>query len=290
MNDLVWPELVLHVLAHLEATAHLPSSLYDPDYVQAARLQLGPIESRALGQDLTALAPQLVNHELLSQVQLLVRLHPSLASAQGAAAFELCELDDPNESDLGIRDLLLAHCALPAELLRCATLLEAEAFLRWPLPELATIQARLDQGLPAFWSLAPRLRHSRVRPLRVLGYRGRVFSDEIWVGIPNANQGPSLAHVLCQAAHEATVLEVAERARFDRVRLTEREVEHVALALLARRARDGALAFEHGEWLRTLTPKAGEWASGAELPLGLQGWLERLVHTPLGLEALERRP
>lgn len=290
MNDLDWAELVLHVLAHLAATAHLPSSVHDPSYVEASRRQLGPVQARALGQDLVVLGSRLVAHEVLSQVQLLTRLHPSLDCALRASSLELHALTDSASADLTIRDQLLSTCAIPAELLRCAALLEAEVFARWPLPDLELVQQRIEGSIADFWLIAPRLRRSRVRPLRVLGYRGRGFHDEIWIGIPDQDRGPSLVHVLCQAAHEATVLEVGERALHDQVSLTEREVEHVAVALLARRARGSPLLSVHREWLRLWDPETASWASGDELPGALRGWLERLVHTPFGLDPLERRP
>jgi hypothetical protein len=303
VNDLVWPELVLHVLAHLECTAHLPSSLYDPHYVVQARRQLGPPEARALDRDLAILAEMLDTHERLSQVQQLVLLHQSLESALEASTLELASLGARSGADLQLRDRLLRDCPVAAELLRCAALLEAETFVQWPLPERDPIQSQLDRAMPDFWSVAPWLRRVRVRPLRVLGYRGRAFPDEIWVGIPARDMSPalvhdspheakrpSLAHVSCQAAHEATVLEVAQRATADHVNISEREVEQVAVALLSRRAQSSKLASIHVEWLQTWAPEVQAWASGEGLSAALVEWLQHLIDTPFALDSVERRP
>lgn len=290
MNDVLWPELVLHVLAHIESTAHLPSSLYDRHYVEESRRHLGPPDTRALGQDLVALAAVLDSHERLSQVQRLVRLHPSLECALDASRLDLASLGSSSGVDLQLQDQLLRDCAVAAELLRCAALLEAETFLRWPLPAMEPIQSQLDRAMPDVWFVAPWLRRVRVRPLRVLGHRGRAFIDEIWVGIPNQDTGPSLAHVSCQAAHEATVLEVAERAQLDRISLSEREVEQVAVALLSRRAQPSRFSSVHAEWLRSWTPEIQAWARGDQLGQALGEWLHYLVRTPVALDPLERGP
>lgn len=277
MNDLVWPELVFHVLAHLEDTAHLPSSLFSQAYVDLAKAQLGPTSSRALGKDLMVLSSQLTKHEQLSRVQLIARLHPSLASAVRTARFDLASLHADGNADLGIRDQLIRHCAIEAELLRCAALLEAEAFLRWPLPNLQAAAAAIEGQLPLFLAVAPWLRGLRVRPLRVLGLRGRVFGDEIWVGIPNPSAEPSLNHVLCQAGHEATVVEVGARSHANQRDFTERETEQIAVALFARRASKSSIAPYHQEWLSHWTPEVQAWAQATGLSaacLAFVDWMQ----------------
>ncbi|MGE5788965.1 MAG: hypothetical protein ACM3ZE_30530 [Myxococcales bacterium] len=279
MSDMIWPELVFHVLAHLEDTAHLPSSLFDRAYVEMAKAQLGPVSGRALGKDLMVLSAQLTSHERLSRVQLIARLHPDLASAVRTARFDLSSLHGDGNTDLRVRDQLIRHCALEAELLRCAALLEADHFLRWPLPDLDAVARELEREIQHFLPVAPWLRSMRVRPLRVLGPRGRAFGDEIWVGIPNLTSHPSMAHVLCQAAHEATVVEVDARSHANQRTFSEREVEQIAVALFARRASNSNLAVSHRDWLSRWSPEVQTWAAARGLSdpcLAFLNWMEPL--------------
>lgn len=280
-RDLLWPELVLHVLAHLEATAALPSTLYSAVYVQAARSQLGPIEARALGMDVGVLSSQLTTHGELSRVQLLTRLHPCLASALHLAAMPLAEFEMGAHCDLLIRDALLNDCPVAAELLRCAALLEASAFLRWPLPDIVELQAGVSQLLPQYWSIAPLLRTLPVHHLRVLGQRGRAWPDQIWIGIPDINEGPSLSSILWQAAHEATVLEVAARARQAPFQLSERAVEQIAVALMARRAKTCTSASGHDKWLSQLSSEVRDWTNPDVLPGEHRHWLDAIAFESL---------
>ncbi len=263
--ELTWPELVLHVLAHLEATAELPSSVYSECYVRAARQRLGPVSERELGRDLALLVAQLNRHAELAQVQLLTRLHPTLADARNNAHRELCSLGDASNTNLEIRDTLLATVPIQAELLRCSALLEAEIFERWPLPDQDAFRRALQAPLSGLWSVAPQLRCLSVYGLRVLGRRGRAFPDGIWVGIPDEPEGPSVNHVTWQAAHEATVLEVSVRARTERWQLGERQVEHLAVVLMERRARAQGMTEGHGAWLSAMQPGARAWADAAAL-------------------------
>jgi len=277
VSDLLWPELVFHVLAHLEETAHLPSSLFDRAYVAMAEAQLGPASTRALGKDLMALSAQLTNHERLSQVQLLARLHPNMASAVRTVRFDLSSLPADGNTDLRVRDQLLRHCTLEAELLRCAALLEADSFLCWPLPHLETVSAEIEREVQNFLPISPWLSSLRVRPLRVLGHRGRAFGDEIWVGIPTPAAEPSLAHVLCQAAHEATVVEVDARSHANHRTFSERELEQIAVALFARRASSSSLAGYHRDWLSRWSPEVQAWAQarGLSTPcLAFLNWMQ----------------
>src|SRR5512145_905009 len=193
---LSWAELVLHVLAHLETTAHLASSLYDPGYVALARRHLGDPAARALGEDLEALSTHLVSHEGLIAIQPLLLLHPSLQAGLHGSRRSLAELDDDSGTNRAARDALLEQAPVEAELLRCAALLEAETFVRWPLPDLTAVSRRIRDALPAFGWVAPRIRRLPIRTLRALGMRGRAWPDEIWVGIPVESGEPSLEHVL----------------------------------------------------------------------------------------------
>lgn len=284
-RDLTWPELVLHVLAHLESTAHLPSTLYSEAYVHAARERLGPASQRALDTDIEPLSSQLATHDELSRVQLLALLHPTLDAAQRLAHLDLASLPSDANTDVAIRDTLVAQCRVPAELLRCAVLLEADAFLCWPRPDLTVPERTLAARLRAFYQVAPRLERLAVRMLRVLELRGRLWPEMICVGIPSEKGQPSWNHVLWQAAHEATVSEVAERALRERRLVFEREMEHFAVALLARRAARSTTASGHEHWLARLAPHAAKWADAESLSDEGRDWLDGFpVHS------LERSP
>lgn len=279
--DLLWAELVLHVLAHLESTAVLPSSLFDAAYLRTAREHLGPAEERDLGRELAPLAELFTNQSALCAVQLVARLHPSLSAALRVARQDLAALDDANATNLGVRTELLTTGAVAAELLRCAALLEADTFLHWPLPDTAILQSRVAAAMPALWPVAPKLRTTRVELLRTLGHRGRAWPDAIWVGIPQDGGEPSLNHVLWQAAHEAVVLEVAERSRAVGAQLSERGVEQCAVALLARRAEASALSEAHAAWLSRMAPEVRSWAAAESLSSEIQEWLAHLSKTCL---------
>ncbi len=257
-------ELVLHVLSHLESTAALPSTLFDPAYVAAAREHLGCPERRALGTDLRVLSACLTDHVTLSAVQLVARLHPSLEAAKAAARYELAELPGDG-ADLQVRDALLATCAGAAELVRGAALLEAEPFMAWPLPEPSATMQQLAAGLKEFSAAAPLLKTLPVELFRALGSRGRAWPDAIWIGFPSDAEESSHSHVLTQAAHEATVLEVRARANEWGYPLGERAIEQVSVALLARRLRGAPARHHHERWLARMAPEIRAWTSGAGL-------------------------
>jgi hypothetical protein len=275
--DLAWAELVLHVLAHLDSTSELPSSLHSEEYSRAAAQHLGPVSKRAIAEDIGLLSSQLTTHEQLIPLQLVARLHPSLAAARRTQHLELTALVADGDSDLTIRDYLLTECPVPAELLRCAALLEAPHFANWPLPDLTTRQQKLERVLPVFWVVAPWLRYLQVCMLRVLGLRGRAWPDAIWIGIPDNGQRPSWGHVLWQACHEATVLEVADRAYRNQSELGERSVERLAVALLSRRAANARLRSGHTSWLSRVSLPAREWAEEISLSGKERNWLEQLT-------------
>jgi hypothetical protein len=243
---LLWPEAVFHVLAHSAVPAGLPSSVYAPRYVRWCAEQLGPGEARELAQDAAALATQLDSHAQLAAVQALAWLFHSAERAQRCADRPLAELSAA-EVD---RPALLAHLrgsGAPAELLFCAACLELPALRRLPEPAF-------DPGLPGALArllpAAPGLAKARIAFVRPLGFCGRVYGGEIWLGTPLDDGLPGAEHGAMQAAHEATVSELSARAGG---RLAERDVEHGAIVLLAERCRAAGLAAEHTRWFEGLS-------------------------------------
>ncbi|MBI4699710.1 MAG: hypothetical protein HY744_00860 [Deltaproteobacteria bacterium] len=241
-----WPDLVFHVLAHVEATAALPASLFDPFYVRFAARHLGPAAGRQLGEDAAVLGRVLVTHELLARAQLLAWLFAGGEQAGACAERDLAQLRPDEVADPSLLAPLAA--AGPAvELLRCAAELERDAHGRLPPAELDP--GPFAQALERTAAVAPLLADCGVMPLRALRLRGRVRGREIWVGLPSDEPGPELDHVVWQACHEATVLELGEQAGASGERLGARAVEHAAVVLLAARARDAGREHEHARWL-----------------------------------------
>jgi hypothetical protein len=117
--------------------------------------------------------------------------------------------------------------------------------------------------------VAPRLVGLRVAHVRPLDFCGRIFEGEIWLGCPFAEGLPDARHCAWQAAHEATVLEVSERARG---RHAERDVERVAVVQLAERAAREGRAQEHQRWYEVL--RAPPPARRDALPSALQALLD----------------
>lgn len=232
------------MLAHVQVTAHLPSSAYDPTYVRWARQALGPPEERPLGEDVAVLGVALGDHEALTSVQLVAWLYDDHDAARAAATRELSELSD---DEVTRADVLAAlkEVGPPAELLRCAALLE-DGLLDKALPPLD--EAALTGALERVARAAPTVADHRVIPLRSLRLRGRVRGTDIFVGWPCEALSLSIDHVAWQAAHEATVAEVGARA-LGAPTLGERGVETVAVVTLATRAREAGLADDHARWL-----------------------------------------
>jgi len=229
------------VLAHVSETAHYASSLHDAAYVRFAEGILGPASERQLGDDAALLARLLHNHDELVRVQLLAWL---FQSREALAKVVSCDLSTLEAADVDAPELLPAlRAAGPAaEVLRAAVEIEAAAHARLPEPELDHDGLRLF--LERLLVVAPRLSASRVSVVRALGRRGRVRGREIWVGAVFAG-GPTTAHLGWQAAHEATVAELAEAASSA---VAERAIEHAAIVLLAERSRRAALVSEHAQW------------------------------------------
>jgi hypothetical protein len=250
-EPLDWAEVVLHVLAHLPETVHLPSSLYSPAYVEAACRALGAPGTRHLGDDIPLLARCLTSHGPLAAIQVLTRLHPNLEEATKLASLSLRELQGRSELDARWLRPLLDELLVPAELLRCAALLEAPNWRTWPLPSWDELAHEVAGRLPRLFCVAPVLEQTTIRFLRALGGRGRAWEEEIWIGAPEAHDEPALALTLWQAAHEAVVLETVGRARAESLGLGEREVEELSVFVLAERAKRHGLSEQHQRWLLT---------------------------------------
>lgn len=241
-------ELAFHVLAHVRRSADLPSSLYDAEWVRFAERRLGSAAARTLAEDADALGRLVTEHEAFARLQLLCWLFRDLERACGAFGRELAELT-PAEVDEPELLAPLAALGPGAELLFLAAALERPYFTELPAAQVdwAAAEAALASLLP----LAPALGGCSVALLRPLRLRGRVRGSLIWVGAPDAALGLAVEHVAWQAAHEATVREVAlaERA-------SERRVEHMAVVLLAERAARQGRAAEHARWLGHFGPNA----------------------------------
>ncbi len=238
-----WPELVFHVLAHVAATAHLPASVFDPSYVHYVEGYLGPAARRPLGEDGVVLGQVLGTHELLARAQLLAWLFDEVEEAVSCSDRDLAELEP---SQLAHPQLLGTLVAVgPAvEVLRCAALLEHHA--QAELPSLDFDGAALVAALAPVARVAPRLAACGLRTLRSLRLRGRLMGEEIWVGVPAPELALTVDHVAWQAGHEATVKEVSEVAL---ARWPERQIERVAVVLLAERAAEAGLRDDHARWL-----------------------------------------
>lgn len=234
-----WAEAVFHVLAHVSATAHLAPSLHDPAYVEAARRALGPAEARALGEDARLLGGLLPTFASLAGAQELAWL---FRSAERAGACAGRDLDDLGADDVDAPDLLPRLAGDPAvEILRAAAELELPLLSR--LPPIPVDLAALSRALAEIAPAAPLLARCRVGVVRALGLRGRVRDREIWVG------AATVAHAAWQAAHEATVAEIAERLRAAGEPFDHDRVEEAAIALLTERAYAAGLSAAHATWL-----------------------------------------
>jgi hypothetical protein len=238
-------ELVYHVLAHVRATAWLPASVYDRRYVAFCERRLGPASERALGEDRVLLGRVVTSHEQLARLQLLAWLvrDAETAALLGGRALEELEPGEVNDPTV------LAQLDRGSELLWCAALLELHAFRQLPPVELDL--DLLGQSLALALAVAPALSECRLEIVRALCQRGRIRHGAIWVGMPDPELGVSADHVIWQACHEATVHELAARARTRPGTrcASEREVEHAAVVLLAERATRAGEGKAHRRWL-----------------------------------------
>jgi hypothetical protein len=258
-----WAEVVFHVLAHVPGGA--AASLWEPRYVRWAEARLGPASLRALGDDVRALAALLPDHDALATAQLLAWVFRDPARAERVFDRGLGELEAGHVDDAAL--LARIRAAAPAvlqgaDLLFCAAALEAPSVAR--LPPLHVDQAALSSAVLRLAPLAPALSTVTLGVVRALGWRGRVLRGEICVGAPETlDEGPTLEHVSWQAAHEAVVAEVSRAGAAGHA-----DTEHVAIVLLAERARGAGLGEPHARWLSSLRAPPSERASlGADAAL-----------------------
>lgn len=249
-----WAEAVFHVLAHARATAQLAASAYDPDYIALIAGHLGPAEDRPLAEDAAVLGRMLASHEALVAAQRLAWLFRAPERAAAVAGRDLVALG-PEDVDAPALLRSVQQAGDAAEILRAAAELEAPLLARLPPPgiDLGDLAAALAEVAPA----APRLAISAVGALRPLGRRGRVLDREIWVGVA------PIEHLAWQAAHEATVAEVAEALRARGEAPAHARAEGEALALLEGRARAAGLTAAHRAWRAHLDPGRAAVRSGA---------------------------
>lgn len=233
-------ELVFHVLAHVPAPpGGAPASLYDAAYAAWAEGHLGPAAQRPLGQDVAVLARR-QTHASAIRLQRYARVFAAPEAARVYATAPLSEVPASALDRVDQRDAILpSDDAL--EVLRCAVALELEAWRKLPPVSLPDDLARALSPLAA---LAPKLRTLSLSVVRSLGTRGRLWDDEIWIGLPDART--SRHEVAWQAAHEATLAEVWEAEPS----LGEDAAERLSLALLAVRVIDCAPRYreDHAAW------------------------------------------
>ncbi|MBI5534865.1 MAG: hypothetical protein HY898_19215 [Deltaproteobacteria bacterium] len=241
-----WADLVFHVLAHVPARRPVPASVHDPVYTAFVRDHLGPATDRHLGDDASALSALVSTHDALVAVQWLAWLFPSVEAAFGVAELEIAQLPAESTAEPKLIPRLLKH-RQAAELLWASVLLEAEWHAR--LPEVHLSLPELDQALSSAAAVAPRLADCTVAFVRALRLHGRVRSHEIWVGAPLPALRLGIEHVVWQACHEATVLEVNEAAARTGIELGHGPSEHAAVVLLAERAKRHRQAAQHASWL-----------------------------------------
>jgi hypothetical protein len=245
-----WIDLVFHVLAHVEGTAGLAASNFDPVYVAFAETLLGPASDRTLGGDRSLLAAALPTHARLARAQLVAWLFADLDQAVACGARDLRDLRPEDVARPWLLQALVAEEA-GVELLRGAALLEAGMFAR--LPRVVGARSRLEPALVAVRPAAPALGVCSVRCVRSLRLRGRVLREggraTIWVGAPGEAPALAAGHAAWQAAHEATVDEVTQAAQAARFEVVHEELEHAAIVLLAGRAARTGRTAGHQAWL-----------------------------------------
>lgn len=251
-----WADLVFHVLAHVRASRHLRASVFDATYVRFAEHHLGAAAARRLAQDADVLGRCLPDDGTLANAQGLAWLFDSFEQAERSVARDLATLAPGDVTD-STRLASMASAGPAVEVLRLACHLEGEHHTR--LPRVEIDDSALRRELSAVRSAAPGLDECRVVVVRALRLRGRVRGDEIWIGAPDPALNCPLAHVVWQAAHEATVRDVVRSVAGMEAPTTD-AMEHAALVLLRERAASANLATEHSRWLANLHPDAGRLA------------------------------
>lgn len=233
-----WAELVFHVLAHVRVSA--PASAYDSTWIGFVAEHAGASSERPLGEDAIVLARAAPTHDLLASLQLMAWLFRDAARAAecGDRGLDTLGAADVDDADV-LRMMQKPERIAAAEVLRAAAELESEVVAGLPSPVV------LDAvPCPAPWA-AP-FGVTGIRPLRI---RGRVYRNEILVGVPCLALGPTAEHVAWQTAHEATVAGLSRAAIAAGLATAHRTLEHAAITLLTEHAARIGREAEHAEWL-----------------------------------------
>ncbi len=254
-----WLDLVFHVLAHVEGTAGLAASIYDPVYVAFAEAHLGPAAGRTLGGDRSLLAAALPAQEQLARAQLLAWLFADVEQARACERRELRELKAEQLARPWLLPVLLAEEA-GVELLRGAAVLEADEHAR--LPRVVGARSRLEPALVAVRPAAPALGVCSVRCSRALRLRGRVLREEgratVWVGAPGEEPPLTAGQAAWRAAHEVTVDEIREAACAAHLDCPREIIEQAAIVLVAARAARTGRANAHQAFLERIGNGSGD--------------------------------
>ena len=216
-----WADLVLHVLGPRSGPRSFPFRPLGAWLREIRRPRGRACRGARSGRGrVPCLARAIDSHQALARLHLLACLFDTPQQARRCIATDLADLP---ASDVAAPGLIgaVAACGPAAEVLRTAALLEEEVWRALPDEEFDASQ--LESELAAVGQLAPLLRSFELFLSRPLGFRGRVFGSEIWVGVPGSIDGLGARHVAWQAGHEATVAEVARHA--DQL-LDERTIEH----------------------------------------------------------------
>lgn len=228
-------DLVFHVLAHVPGVA--PASVWDPEYVAWSEARLGPASGRMLGDDAKVLAASLSSHDDLARAQMLAWLFRERGRARACFERSLAELSASDVDEAALLSLLANHPA--AEVLWCSVALEDEAHAKLPPIDIAGV----TEAVSAMSDVAPLIETFEIGVVRALRLRGRVRGKEIFIGSPEVT---SLERIAWQAAHEATVAELAPKnLPFD-------ALEREAIALLKQRAARAGKTESHARWLATI--------------------------------------
>jgi hypothetical protein len=215
-----------------------------------------------------------LDHRALALIQQLAWLFRDPGQSAAVAQRDLAELSAEDVADAELLALLPRQDPR-LELLRCAVELERPAFET--LPPADVDRAGLTEHLQSVLPAAPALGACRVAIVRALGLRGRVRGDEIWIGARYDAAGAGPEHAAWQAAHEATVREVEQRAESLGAD-SERAIEEIALVLLAARALRTGLSSEHARWFAHFEGRAGTLAA-ERLPAASRVIFEELLRT-----------
>lgn len=238
-------ELVFHVLAHVPGD--VPASVFDPAYVAFVEKHAGPSASRPLGEDVAILARGATTHDILARLQMLAWVFQGeLRAPEDRTLAELTDVDDRS----ALTAVTRADVVALAEVLRASAELEADVYAA--LPRTTVERSVLDRALAEVSVAAPFLRACTIECVRPLRLRGRVRGRQIWVGEPSEDLGPTSEHAAFQAAHEATVAEVAEEARRLGIAHDHHALEHAALVTFAERALHAGLGSRHARWISHL--------------------------------------